>query len=158
MSPDELAMLKHDFYVMAMEKMCSDMDWAGLGGNCLPACRAIFEDVKERFPQARIMVGLVETNSGTSRCSMSDKRAILEFIQTEQPLKPDFHAWIDLDGRDFFDPVGPSWLSVTAVNNCNYLDASLAEERGVKYQSVLDAPEDVEEFYRRLLSLQRKTN
>lgn len=159
MSPDDLGGFKYNLYVKAMNAVRSDEVWGSwFGGNCLPACRAIFDDVKAEFPQARIIVGLAERTSQAPDCSAAAKNAILQFLLVEGFPKPDFHAWIDMDGCDLFDPIGASWLGGTGLNACAYLDAGLAQKHCVKYVPVLVAPEETEAFYSRLLSLQRKTN
>jgi len=140
---------KYQLSSVALLRMLNCNLWGNtLLGNCLPASLAVIDDVKKHHPDAKVVIGLlVKSDAPVDNAS---KMAIINFSQSKEATKPDFHAWIDLDGNDILDYVGPSWVNL----NYSFFNRKLAAKDGYTHFSILQSPVEVDAFYKKLKALQ----
>ncbi|MBH1583031.1 hypothetical protein I5V32_03365 [Stenotrophomonas maltophilia] len=146
----DLEELKDSWRLKALTDCMNDRIWGNtLTYNCLPACRHILSTVATTFPNAVIVVGILSKNGPPPKKNIGND--IVSFAEGNLPNKPDFHAWIDLDGNDIFDVVGPSCYGFDSLP---YFDKALADSHNVFFSPILTTPQQTDAFYKQLLDLQ----
>lgn len=148
---DAIIELKVAWYTKAQIACYNDRTWAcTLNNNCLPACRHIIEQIRATYPKAHIVIGTIEREG--SKTIGKHSADIIAFSHRTMEEEPEFHSWIDLDGNDIFDPVGPLCFK---LNSTMYFDGTAAQQHQVIHTPILTAAQDVDNFYQHLFDRQK---
>lgn len=113
--------------------------------QCLPVSLYALSFIKETYPDAYVVIGVISNNS--QDLAVADH--LLKFIlQTEPIFYPPYHAWIDLGQGDIADlTLSATYPDTFTIFQLMAMDRADAHNFGIDYKPVITDPVDIGKFF-----------